>query len=179
MLPCFFFLMIRRPPRSTLFPYTTLFRSKYPGWRKYFFRSYPLFTNLDFPFCESVTVTVCGLKYYPYTKSSIHVYKIAALNQKSTKIKDNSLLLIYVQRLWWYLPFQLDSATFTGKLATAIFKTYLCSNVLHCSQICLWSLLPLFTGLVDILLLAAYQLTWGMQVIAISAWEYHKQKFTV
>src|SRR3712207_9499110 len=25
----FFFLMIRRPPRSTLFPYTTLFRSGY------------------------------------------------------------------------------------------------------------------------------------------------------
>src|SRR3712207_7454117 len=25
----FFFLMIRRPPRSTLFPYTTLFRSCY------------------------------------------------------------------------------------------------------------------------------------------------------
>src|SRR2546426_3945732 len=43
----FFFLMIRRPPRSTLFPYTTLFRSpqnpggpgtawgflRIPGWR--------------------------------------------------------------------------------------------------------------------------------------------------
>src|SRR5690348_17661671 len=35
----FFFLMIRRPPRSTLFPYTTLFRSymrradrTHPGW---------------------------------------------------------------------------------------------------------------------------------------------------
>src|SRR3712207_9530169 len=33
----FFFLMIRRPPRSTLFPYTTLFRSEdslgvYPTW---------------------------------------------------------------------------------------------------------------------------------------------------
>src|SRR2546430_7910715 len=26
----FFFLMIRRPPRSTLFPYTTLFRSCFP-----------------------------------------------------------------------------------------------------------------------------------------------------
>src|SRR3712207_8875723 len=26
----FFFLMIRRPPRSTLFPYTTLFRSRQP-----------------------------------------------------------------------------------------------------------------------------------------------------
>src|SRR5256885_16946145 len=32
----FFFLMIRRPPRSTLFPYTTLFRSHWrnrPGTR--------------------------------------------------------------------------------------------------------------------------------------------------
>src|SRR2546426_4772565 len=34
----FFFLMIRRPPRSTLFPYTTLFRShgrpdRPRGWR--------------------------------------------------------------------------------------------------------------------------------------------------
>src|SRR2546427_13272316 len=37
----FFFLMIRRPPRSTLFPYTTLFRS-------------PLFTYgfFDAPFWE-------------------------------------------------------------------------------------------------------------------------------
>src|SRR3712207_9251182 len=45
VLDCFF-LMIRRPPRSTLFPYTTLFRSAvpdrpledgdvadFPGWR--------------------------------------------------------------------------------------------------------------------------------------------------
>src|SRR2546427_11229758 len=36
-MPCdlsfilFFFLMIRRPPRSTLFPYTTLFRSVTSG----------------------------------------------------------------------------------------------------------------------------------------------------
>src|SRR5690348_17455251 len=28
----FFFLMIRRPPRSTLFPYTTLFRSEVLDW---------------------------------------------------------------------------------------------------------------------------------------------------
>src|SRR2546429_7367718 len=28
----FFFLMIRRPPRSTLFPYTTLFRSRWCVW---------------------------------------------------------------------------------------------------------------------------------------------------
>src|SRR5258705_1395235 len=30
----FFFLMIRRPPRSTLFPYTTLFRSASPPLSK-------------------------------------------------------------------------------------------------------------------------------------------------
>src|SRR5256886_9266450 len=30
----FFFLMIRRPPRSTLFPYTTLFRSRRLGHRR-------------------------------------------------------------------------------------------------------------------------------------------------
>src|ERR1022692_5014369 len=36
----FFFLMIRRPPRSTLFPYTTLFRSV---WREqaYLFHANP------------------------------------------------------------------------------------------------------------------------------------------
>src|SRR5690606_41754486 len=28
---CLFFFMIRRPPRSTLFPYTTLFRSRWKG----------------------------------------------------------------------------------------------------------------------------------------------------
>src|SRR2546422_5752925 len=31
---CFFFLMIRRPPRSTLFPYTTLFRSETRSHRR-------------------------------------------------------------------------------------------------------------------------------------------------
>src|SRR2546423_10830127 len=31
----FFFLMIRRPPRSTLFPYTTLFRSQNVGYSNF------------------------------------------------------------------------------------------------------------------------------------------------
>src|SRR3712207_7913345 len=33
LMSCFFFLMIRRPPRSTLFPYTTLFRSRRSAMR--------------------------------------------------------------------------------------------------------------------------------------------------
>src|SRR5438067_2759206 len=32
MLFCFFFFILRRPPRSTLFPYTTLFRSYINGF---------------------------------------------------------------------------------------------------------------------------------------------------
>src|SRR5699024_12607572 len=36
----FFFLMIRRPPRSTLFPYTTLFRSVMRNRLKQYFRSF-------------------------------------------------------------------------------------------------------------------------------------------
>src|SRR5258708_13870704 len=44
----FFFLMIRRPPRSTLFPYTTLFRSESLGnlLRYLFFRNGPLTSNV-------------------------------------------------------------------------------------------------------------------------------------
>src|SRR3712207_7590358 len=38
----FFFLMIRRPPRSTLFPYTTLFRSFATAVRTFSIRCAPL-----------------------------------------------------------------------------------------------------------------------------------------
>src|SRR5256885_9192153 len=37
----FFFLMIRRPPRSTLFPYTTLFRSHHRAQRLLALRARP------------------------------------------------------------------------------------------------------------------------------------------
>src|SRR5256885_12820511 len=37
----FFFLMIRRPPRSTLFPYTTLFRSTRQQKRNHFMERLP------------------------------------------------------------------------------------------------------------------------------------------
>src|SRR2546429_629336 len=56
----FFFLMIRRPPRSTLFPYTTLFRSMYLTERKLFFSVNHVFSGLtgrreadDFAWFES------------------------------------------------------------------------------------------------------------------------------
>src|SRR5436309_8722264 len=37
---CFFFLLFRRPPRSTLFPYTTLFRSQVRDTEKEWLRTF-------------------------------------------------------------------------------------------------------------------------------------------
>src|SRR5258706_14072879 len=56
MLSLFFFLMIRRPPRSTLFPYTTLFRS--PACPSASVRWLPInppapVTSTDFPFISA------------------------------------------------------------------------------------------------------------------------------
>src|SRR3712207_7772212 len=45
MIWFFFFLMIRRPPRSTLFPYTTLFRSAKCIYNGGFRRSKPVCGN--------------------------------------------------------------------------------------------------------------------------------------
>src|SRR5437868_11629000 len=50
----FFFLMIRPPPRSTLFPYTTLFRSK----KAFTFSSLLLLTVLAFTGCSKRDVVV-------------------------------------------------------------------------------------------------------------------------
>src|SRR2546421_11579538 len=44
----FFFLMIRRPPRSTLFPYTTLFRSS-PPLSALKFAIFPFWMSNDAP----------------------------------------------------------------------------------------------------------------------------------
>src|SRR2546425_6010889 len=73
----FFFLMIRRPPRSTLFPYTTLFRSlsvRPPGslrisavyfplsrhWRKTYF-SFPVRSEEHTSELQSLAYLVCRL----------------------------------------------------------------------------------------------------------------------
>src|SRR2546421_2197452 len=53
----FFFLMIRRPPRSTLFPYTTLFRS---GYRLERSRAGP-----ESPACPSATTRPHGRRRTP------------------------------------------------------------------------------------------------------------------
>src|SRR5690348_18242985 len=46
-VPFFFFLMLRRPPRSTLFPYTTLFRSIVPVGQREIFLGLPAGGRID------------------------------------------------------------------------------------------------------------------------------------
>src|SRR2546430_12180513 len=50
----FFFLMIRRPPRSTLFPYTTLFRS-----RRSMIAIWPLSCSSNLTACLKISACCC------------------------------------------------------------------------------------------------------------------------
>src|SRR5947209_13684919 len=63
LTPFFFFLIIRRPPRSTLFPYTTLFRSilalTVVGGFSFFALGVDRFPKIDIP-TVSVTTTNTG-----------------------------------------------------------------------------------------------------------------------
>src|SRR5947207_4891008 len=63
----FFFLMIRRPPRSTLFPYTTLFRSS--------------------PKCSATTATSCG------TTTSCGIARMARSEEHTSELQSHSDLV--------------------------------------------------------------------------------------
>src|SRR2546426_9391695 len=70
----FFFLMIRRPPRSTLFPYTTLFRSI----------SQPSHPTL-------VTAYVC-----PDQQNDVSVHRnLLFTDRKSTRLNSSHLVISY------------------------------------------------------------------------------------
>src|SRR6266704_4332993 len=77
----FFFLMIRRPPRSTLFPYTTLFRSTRASRRR--------------PRSPRPRSSTCGCRSEETRLNSSHVsisYAVFCLKKK--KIKKHVILLI-------------------------------------------------------------------------------------
>src|SRR2546430_17662591 len=61
----FFFLMIRRPPRSTLFPYTTLFRStaiEHPVWIEKVVTLASEQTGIFYPLVKRGTYVEQGMK---------------------------------------------------------------------------------------------------------------------
>src|SRR3989454_5640548 len=68
----FFFLMIRRPPRSTLFPYTTLFRS--PRKR---------------------TISVSSTPGLNASERTPSLYSVQAIDRKSTRLNSSHLVISY------------------------------------------------------------------------------------
>src|SRR5688572_31777096 len=96
----FFFLMIRRPPRSTLFPYTTLFRSTYSDadarTGKYEFRGvrpgiYDLYAAASIDGKEYLSKTVVEVQDRKSTRlNSSHSqisYAVFCLKKKNKPVK--------------------------------------------------------------------------------------------
>src|SRR3712207_9393708 len=70
---CFFFLMIRRPPRSTLFPYTTLFRSEEAA--RLDGASWPaIFWNISLPMIRPVIAIAVVLRGIDITTMFTNVF---------------------------------------------------------------------------------------------------------
>src|SRR2546422_3368300 len=88
----FFFLMIRRPPRSTLFPYTTLFRSLS-------IEALPLARRTLWPFGPLLWL-LCGTKvglerseeHTSELQSRLHLVCRLLLEKKKKKIENKELI---------------------------------------------------------------------------------------
>src|SRR3712207_7946151 len=92
----FFFLMIRRPPRSTLFPYTTLFRSDgmsvrsaWPSWLS------PIgWGQQARPYAEDAW-WVLGLPLGFFVALTVAAYTLAARDRKSTRLNSSHANISY------------------------------------------------------------------------------------
>src|SRR3712207_7888093 len=59
----FFFLMMRRPPRSTLFPYTTLFRSHWDRLEAWTRERFPMMGAVEYRWSGMVMESIDGLAF--------------------------------------------------------------------------------------------------------------------
>src|SRR2546429_2615935 len=75
----FFFLMIRRPPRSTLFPYTTLFRSD-PGPAGDYFQGMSR---------EQVRAILARLVAFDNGRAMLDITHILPQDRKSTRLNSS------------------------------------------------------------------------------------------
>src|SRR5437870_11175138 len=73
--------MIRRPPRSTLFPYTTLFRSRSHSARCYILRLVEMFSQDD-----------AGVKK---DKPAIAIRQLVHRDRKSTRLNSSHVAISY------------------------------------------------------------------------------------
>src|SRR5258705_10798479 len=92
---CFFFLMIRRPPRSTLFPYTTLFRSgiqtNIPLHRELLNDTLFMRGGVSIHYLEQKSVSLRDRKSTRLNSSHLGIsYAVFCLKKKKTTIRGAS-----------------------------------------------------------------------------------------
>ena len=90
-----FFLMIRRPPRSTLFPYTTLFRSQRMHWKDHWLLHASLTKDRHANDPEYVKRLVEGRKAY-YAREDV---KKKLSERMSERNKENWQKQAYRERM--------------------------------------------------------------------------------
>src|SRR5258708_27069539 len=83
--PYFFFLMIRRPPRSTLFPYTTLFRSELAET----IRSHHRFSKTAIIFVSAIQMTDLD-RIRGYASGAVDY-----VDRKSTRLNSSHQIISY------------------------------------------------------------------------------------
>src|SRR5256885_11863763 len=81
----FFFLMIRRPPRSTLFPYTTLFRSGAS-------RTIGITFTPGAPRPFTVTLEI---HHNDRRFGAVHALDVSGRDRKSTRLNSSHLVISY------------------------------------------------------------------------------------
>ena len=87
----FFFLMIRRPPRSTLFPYTTLFRSVTALW------NFPTIKTLAEHLVSELGAQITDLKSAPST-SQLSSPKTPPVNFKDAQVAQEESIATSIER---------------------------------------------------------------------------------
>src|SRR5258708_10273002 len=93
--------MIRRPPRSTLFPYTTLFRSRYSGFDALNIGQSDILTAAKFDWVQAAVHVVASGRELRMNSGKEQLIDLAksrrsnAIDRKSTRLNSSHQIISY------------------------------------------------------------------------------------
>src|SRR5438034_4569506 len=99
LAPSFFFLTLRPPPRSTLFPYTTLFRSDSRSAPRYSTWSIPTL-DADCAVLTSVGIDQDRKSTRLNSSHTVISYAVFCLKKKKNKMEKSLLVLLTRLTVW-------------------------------------------------------------------------------